>query len=64
MSGATATAGANKQRLAHYQAKTGSFNASTPAQLKSILLKPASLPKRKPTLDDLNDRVRECLDSG
>jgi hypothetical protein len=47
-----------------YQVKTGSFNASTPAQLKSILLKPASLSKRKPTPDDLNDRVKECLDSG
>jgi len=47
-----------------YQVKTGAFNASTPAQLKSILLKPASLSKRRPTRDDLNDRVKECLDSG
>ena len=45
-----------------YQVKTGDFSASSKTDIKAILLRPSSRRKSKPTPNDLNDRVKECLD--
>lgn len=45
-----------------YQVKTGDFSASRKTDIKTILFRPSSKRKAKPTPDDLNDRVKECLD--
>jgi hypothetical protein len=45
-----------------YQVKTGDFSASRKTDIKTILLRPSSKRKAKPTENDLNDRVKECVD--
>ncbi|MES2510403.1 MAG: hypothetical protein V4625_10770 [Pseudomonadota bacterium] len=47
-----------------YQIKTGSFSASTPGDIKSLLLKAGVAGGGPFTPEDINDRVKYCLDNG
>ncbi|RYH16528.1 MAG: hypothetical protein EON54_28230, partial [Alcaligenaceae bacterium] len=62
--GALIKFGLLRQGRVRYQIKTGSFSASTPGDIKSLLLKPSAARVRKLIPEHLNERVKSCLDNG
>ncbi len=53
-------------KLTRYQVKTGEFplSKSNKRKIRELLLKPSSLKKKKFSSDDINPRIRACLEKG
>jgi hypothetical protein len=65
LAGVALPAGLIFEGLTSYQIKTGKFSASTPGEIRSLLVRPKHVPgKQVPTKDQLQPRVRACFDKG
>lgn len=65
VAGKSLPAGLIEEGKTRYQIKTGDFSASTPSDIRSLLIQPKFAPgKHLPTKDQLQPRVLSCFENG
>ncbi|MES2948155.1 MAG: hypothetical protein V4858_06375 [Pseudomonadota bacterium] len=64
LAGVSLPAGLIASGTTRYQIKTGAFSASTPSDIKSLLLRPKNASTTKPKREHLQPRVLSCFERG